>query len=503
MALEDVKGQSIASYISYLKNMKSEELQDILSKETQSYTAEDIKLLEVLKHVDDVRLFINNPGNILGSEITKHGEIAEQFDVLSRNCLRILDGLKDDATFDNVGRTAPEDYIIAGQAVQSKFYNGLNNSLKAILDHNEKYEYFGSDGNSYYVIPKDQFEVIQKILDGDKIVDFNGEPLNLSTLQKAKELINLIEEQTGQPFNEVTKSSAFDYGEPQLGVANKTLDKQEAQYREKIEENRNEIRKKANEDRQVAQDKAQPDFTEASKIAGIAVVFGGGISLGLSIHKKTRSGIRIEDFTEQDWKDVGLDTGKGAIKGGLTGYSIYYLTNIYDIPAPIAGAYTSAAFGILNISNQYRKGEIEADDFIEMSQVVCLDSALNAVGATVGQTIIPIPVLGAVIGSITTNAVSSLAKDLLNKHENELIEQYEREFEIKMQRLDEKHKVIYADIMDRYNKLTDLTVIAFDFNLNNELRLQASIHLAKEWGVKETKILKDCDEIDCFFLEKT
>ncbi len=59
MSFEDVKGQCIAAYVSHLKNLKFEELQallqEILSKETKAYTAEDIKLLEVLIHVDSVR----------------------------------------------------------------------------------------------------------------------------------------------------------------------------------------------------------------------------------------------------------------------------------------------------------------------------------------------------------------------------------------------------------------------------------------------------------------
>ncbi|MBU7006189.1 hypothetical protein [Phosphitispora fastidiosa] len=500
MSLEDVKGQSIGAYVSYLKNLKFEELQallqDILSKEKKAYAAEDIKLLEVLTHVDSVREFISNPGNILGNDETKHGEIAEQFDVLRRNCLRILDGLKADATFDNVGRTAPEDYIVAAHVVQSKFYNGINNTLNAVLKHNGKYEYFGSDGRSYYVIPKDQYEVIQKILNGDKTVDINGQPLRLSTIQKAKELIKLIEEKTNRPFNDVTHSSAFDYSEPQIGEAKQTLDKQETQYKEQSAENKKEIKKKADNDRQIAQEQAKPSFSEASKVAGIAAVFGGGISLGLSIYKKIKSGKKIEDFTARDWKEVGLDTGKGAVKGGVTGYSIYCLRNLYNIPAPIASAYTSAAFGILNVANKYRKGEIEVDDFMAMSQVVCFDSALSAVGAAVGQVIIPIPVLGAVIGSITTSVFSSVAKDVLNKQEIKLIEQYQHELEKKMQSLDEKYKAVYADIIERYKKLKGITNIAFDFELNNELRLQVSIDLAKEYGVEDSKVLKNCCEID-------
>jgi hypothetical protein len=39
----------------------------------------------------------------------------------------------------------------------------------------------------------------------------------------------------------------------------------------------------------------------------------------------------------------------------------------------------------------------------------------------------------------------------------------------------------------------------FDFKLNNELCLQASIDLAREYGVEDSKTLKNCNEINCYF----
>ena len=212
-----------------------------------------------------------------------------------------------------------------------------------------------------------------------------------------------------------------------------------------------------------------------------------------------KAGKKIENFTTQDWKDLGLDTSKGALKGGLTGYSIYYQTNLYNIPAPIASAYTAAAFGVLNIANQYRKGEIEGEEFVEMSQIVCLDSTLNAIGATLGQVVIPIPMLGCIIGGITANVLSSFGKDYLNKRENKLIARYNREFEKKIFLLDEKYKTIYDDIISEYKRLYDITVLAFDFEMNNKLRLQASIELAVEYGVEDSEILKNCVEVDSYF----
>ncbi|MEZ9922079.1 hypothetical protein AB4342_18280, partial [Vibrio breoganii] len=89
---------------------------------------------------------------------TKHGEVAEKIEIAIRNARQALDqnAFKPEeftATFEGVGRTAPEDYIINGIEVQSKFINGINNNLKHVIDHMDKYDHFGRDG-SYYHIPK-------------------------------------------------------------------------------------------------------------------------------------------------------------------------------------------------------------------------------------------------------------------------------------------------------------------------------------------------------------
>lgn len=504
MSIEDVKSQGIGAYIAYLKELNFNKLQaalqNILNNEKNGFTLEEEKLIQVLIHVNEVRDFISKPRNILGNDATKHGEIAEKFDVLQRNCLNILEGLKADATFMDVGRLAPEDYIVDGQAVQSKFLNGLNETLKAVLEHNNKYEYFGADGKSFYVIPKDQFEVIKKTLDGNKMVELDGQPLRLSTIQKTKELVDLIESRTNRSFFDVTKPSQFKYAEVQLGKANQTLENRERQYLDISNEKKNSIIEKAKVEKNVAIIQAKPSFMAATKIAGIASILGGGIALAISVYNKTKSGVKLENFTLQDWKDVGFDAGEGALKGGVTGYSVYFMTNFLKTPAPLASAYTSAAFGIANIANMLRKGEIDFEEFIEMSQIVSLDSAFNALGATIGQSLIPIPILGAIVGSLSINIVSSISKDYLNAYEIGLIDRYQVEYNRKIEELDETNNSLLKEIIRKYEASRDLSELVFDFNVNNDLRLQASISLAKDYGVAESNTLKNCLDVDQYFI---
>jgi len=114
-------------------------------------------LKEALHCLDEVYDFVGTPEHILGSKNTKHGEIAEHTDVAFQNAWNVMNGKSKEASFQNVGRTAPEDYVVAGVKVQSKYINGTSNSLSHVLNHLEKYKdiNFGRDG-SYYVIPKDQ-----------------------------------------------------------------------------------------------------------------------------------------------------------------------------------------------------------------------------------------------------------------------------------------------------------------------------------------------------------
>ncbi|MGQ0439973.1 hypothetical protein ACT4UT_23845, partial [Bacillus sp. B-TM1] len=108
----------------------------------------------------------------MGSDKTKHGEIAEQVEVHVRNAYKILKGMNPLATFDGVGRTAPEDYLINGVPYQSKFINGVINNLTYVLKHMEKYNEFGRDG-SKYMIPKDIYDLVTRLRAGET-VGFRG-----------------------------------------------------------------------------------------------------------------------------------------------------------------------------------------------------------------------------------------------------------------------------------------------------------------------------------------
>lgn len=498
--INNTANQGIGAYVEYINSVRADELQRVLgeisNKLNEELTQQHINLIKALKYVDNVREFVSKPNEILGSELTKHGEIAEQIDVNINNARCVLNGLKERFTFDGVGRTAPEDYLDGVQAVQSKFYNGLNNTLKAVLEHKEKYQYFGSDGQSYYSIPKDYYETIQKILNGENVDNISDR-----TIETAKKLIEEIENQTNRTFNDVVKPSVSNYSDVQLGKVNETLDNEQASLSNQAEANKEASKNNAKENKSKAIDNSGPSMVEAAKVTGVAAAVNGGISFIMSVARKKKESKSITQFTSDDWKDIGIDTGKGAVKGGFSGLSIYTLTNFANTPAPLASAYVSATFGVVSLAKQYKNGEITSSDFIENSQLVCMDSAISAIGAGLGSVIIPVPVLGAVVGSIVANTMSSISKDYLEKKEQELIDEYNRKYMVEIGKLDKEHILILSKIMQEYYILGEITTMAFDFNLNSRLIFEKSIDLANKYNVKEDEILKNKEDIDRFFLD--
>ena len=173
MSKKILDGQLSASIAEAFNNIRLNDLENELTNINDALQdniqAQDINFVEAMQRINAIQRFVDSPERILGSPETKHGEIAEQVEVGITNARQAIKGLADRATFEGVGRTAPEDYIIDGIKVQSKFTNGTNNTLSHVLDHLDKYADsigFGKDGSIYH-IPKDQYKEIMDIL-GDE-----------------------------------------------------------------------------------------------------------------------------------------------------------------------------------------------------------------------------------------------------------------------------------------------------------------------------------------------
>lgn len=475
------------------ENIKIEAITVIEKMLIANGTQQDLNFLKAMDEVGKVRTFIGEPTKILGNQLTKHGEIAEQVEVGIGNAKQLLKGQPNRFTFDDVGRTAPEDYIMDGIKAQSKFINGENNTLSAVIDHLDKYKHinFGRDG-SKYVIPKDFHETINKVMNGEHV-----DNLNYKTINAIKEKVSTIEKMTGKDFNDVVDSSVSTYREIQQGNVVKTI----SQHEQDITDENNLIKKNLEEDaehkKNAARIEGQPNVHEALKVTAISAVFEGTMQTAIAMYQKKKN---LKDYNINDWKEVGFVFGEGAAKGAVRGASVYALTNYAAMSAPLASSFVSASFGVANLYSSYKKGEISAEDMVEQGEILCFDTTLNLLGSTMGQVLIPIPVLGAVIGSISANVLGGIIKEKLDDREKELIRVSKMRYEENRKMLDEKLGREIEKIVKQMMFMWGLSRMAFNYELNALLRFEASQRLAIAHEVPINKILRNEADIDEYFL---
>jgi len=448
--------------------------------EAMKIAAQEAAFSKATEQLEKVREFVANPNNILGSDLTKHGEIAEQLEVGLRNAKSALNHQEMTATFDGIGRTAPADYSIDGVLIQSKFINGVNNNLNHVLEHMDKYESFGRDGSIYH-IPKDTYETVTNIKNGLPVDDLS-EKTKTAVLNKIKE----IEQQSGKSFETVVQPSQLTYSEVQTQKIDETIDKHE----QGLEKENEKLKDKIADDH-------KPSLQGAADAAVIAGAVGGAISLGTSIYSKYREGKNPfkGDFSESDWKEIGITTAKGTAGGAITGAAVYSLTNYASLSAPFAGAMVSAAKGVASLVDDYNEGKITFEEFTDLGLIVCAESAIVGLATAAGQTLIPIPILGAVIGSV---AGRMLAEFITGKSED-IAKRMRKDMDDFMLKVDANYQSIIRSIDKEIDRLGKLTEAAFDLKCNEKLIL-ASANLAKAYGVSEKNIIKNHVELDNFML---
>ncbi|CAZ87629.1 conserved hypothetical protein [Thiomonas arsenitoxydans] len=439
--------------------------------------AQDASFLKSIAEMAKVRDFIGAPEHILGRDNTKHGEIAEQVEVAVRRARDVLGGMEPTATFDGVGRTAPMDYRVGGIDVQSKFINGSNNTLSHVIDHMDRYTNFGRDG-SIYQIQKEQIDQINSVLNG------NTGDLSAKTVQAIRDKVQHIEQLSGKSFDEVVRPSVSDYSEVQVGKINQTIDRHESDLRGQNETLKNQI-----------QARHQPSVAEGFKAAGSAAAVGAAVGFTAKAWVKYREGKNIfkGDFTAEDWEEVGGAALKGGVGGAIAGGAIYVLTNSAELSAPFAGAFVSAAKGVASLVSDYHAGKISMGTLIDNGLFVCSDAALVGICTAAGQTLIPIPVIGAVIGSF--------AGKLLSLFLGSRVQAAQKRLNVELQQFRKavgtKYQSLLEEMDAKFQQLGDLTNVAFDVRLNENL-LANSVALARAYGVPDERLLHCEGELDKF-----
>lgn len=438
---------------------------------------------DALKEVDAVRDFVSSPGQILGSDRTKHGEIAEHVHVAIQRAKDLLHQRPPAASLDGVHRIGPVDYI-DGCAVQSKYYGGLRESLDAVSCHAEKYKDFVTGGGRYD-IPKDQYEQFRELRETGTI-----EAPSARIVRRIERQVESIRQETRRPIEAILAPGEASYDEVQLDRVHETIDDREKGLARENERLKSEVR-----------DEHRASLAGAGKAAAVGALAGGGLGLAAVLWSKYRDGKNAfrGEFTTEDWKEAGVSSLKGAGAGAVSGFSVYVLTSSTRLAAPFAGSVVSALMGVGALLGQREVGEIDDAQFVDLALMVAAESALTCIAAVAGQTFIPVPMLGAFVGSVAGKLVeSALRGSLGDDTEAELLERLQAYETEAIDELDESLRAAVRELDVSFVRLDNLMDVAFDETVNTQMRLAASVWVAESTGVPADRILRSTGDVDAF-----
>lgn len=485
--------QATSAIIEYLKQIRLAELVKTLNKENSN-------LKQALGSIDaaleDCHILIERNR---GGQSGIHGFLAEAAQHGIGNAKEQIEGKQ--GIYEWINDNGEFDLIRNGtEGLQLKFYNGTKGTLNVLKEYLNKYPDFLEKGGKYQ-IPKDLYE---KIVDICNMSSEEAKQLTKNSIPSIKEyefVRTYFESETIQLSD--IEASDLTYAEVQKCAVEDML----KDYKEELEER--------NHERKVQDIKdSRPTAGDHLKAGAIGAGLEGGTTFVLEISKKLKEK-KIKDFTEDDWNDVLKKSGISTVKGGIRGVVVSVITNKSNLPddvaaivkpesikssttpASIANAIVTASFGIAEQAYMFSQKKISEVDFIYNSEVVCLDASVSALSSIIGQTVIPIPVLGALIGNTVGTLMYKVAKDNFNKEQQDIIER----FKLEQEHLDEKLINDYQDAILKLNGELQsyITILENSFDPNIKRAFEGSVDLAFYLGVPTEEILDSKEKIDDYF----
>ncbi len=472
--------QAVAAWIDYLNQVRFTDLINALNR--QNGNLQDA-LDSLRSTMDTIKNNVVEVGR--GGERGMHGFIAEVAEVGIGNARRAIHG--EDRIYDWRNDNGPYDIQIGDALYQMKFVQGGGRfSLNAAAAHLEKYPDYLEQGHKY-MIPKDFYEKVRSLLDLDEVqaskLANSGDGLTRREWQKVKDFFD----QHDISIDDI-EPSQLKYDEVQQVTIVQTMDNEEMSIRKEDERLRNE-----------AYDNSKPTLGQAAQATAVSAAIEGGMSFAMAVAEKIREGKELRDLTSEDWAEIAKASGSGAVKGGIRGASIYALTNFTATPGAVASSLCTASFGVAEQAHRFRNQEIDEVELIRASEIVCLDAAVSALSSAIGQVVIPIPVLGAVIGNTVGTVIYQAAKDNLSDYEQRILAEYEE----RQKRLDAELSAEYERLLGQIREEMSeyICLLEAAFHPDPITALDGSIVLAEALGVPQCEILDTSEKMDSYFLD--
>jgi hypothetical protein len=177
------------------------------------------------------------------------------------------------------------------------------------------------------------------------------------------------------------------------------------------------------------------------------------------------------------------------------------MTNLTHMAAPMAAAMASSTIGMASLVKKYKTGNINMDELITDGQILCLNSGVAALGAAAGQMLIPVPILGPIIGVMAADALWGIIKGNIDENEEVIKVKLDELKRDTMAKIDEAYKEIVDEIFATYQRLGEVMDMAFDVSANIAAWFAGSIELAVAFGVDEDRILRNIEDVNAYFLD--
>ncbi|WP_439691109.1 hypothetical protein ACRQ4B_09070 [Curtobacterium sp. SP.BCo] len=473
--------QAVAAWVNHLNQLRLDALFARLRTQADNL-ADALATVDAALRSIDLEVVARNRGGEKGM----HGFIAEVAEVGVSNARSRV--LGHGAPYEWVNDNGPVDLLRRGVEIQQKFVAaGGRFGLGAISEHLDKYPDFIRNGGKYQ-IPADHYALIRKLHDmpaseASMLVTGEGDGPSYKDWQRVQEFFS-----TGRAGIDSVEPSRLNYADVQRGKYTSTLETEKESLRATDRTRREES---------ILGSRAS--ISEGARAAAVGGVVEGGTTFVMAVITKRRSGRHLKEFTRDDWYEVLGEAGLGTVRGGVRGSSIYALTNITATPAAVASSIVTAAFGVAELANEFRSGALSEVEFIERAEFVSLGAAVSAVASLVGQAVIPIPVLGAVIGTTVGSVMYQSVSDALARRETELVERYAAE----QRELGEQLASDHEQIVEQIRSATSAYVAVLDraFSPDVETALAGSIALAVHVGVAPESVLDSDEKTAAYFLD--
>lgn len=492
-AADNAIAQGIAAYVRYLESMRAAELaatlEEILIGETDELAKVASREARAVLYVDVARLNVEGLVNAnRGGTNGIHGFIAEYAETGVANAERAFAGVRPLTRV--LADNGPADLNVWGRPIQMKFYANPQGELLQSVKYRDMKMMF----------PKDHFEIFDRIMRGDSDIELDGSPLSPRKIDAIRALIEHESAARGESYSKWMRPSKLNYSEVQVNAIGDTLDDKATDLRQRAGDQRQQVRDDSDARRADAVHRAAPSWGEAAKVTSAAAAVQGGVAFATFVYRRRIEGTEIWQFDSEDWCEGGIEAVKGGGKGGITGLSIYGLTQVCQMSAPAAAAVASGTIALAIAVANRRAGKLDDDEFTDLVFCNALESTGAALGAALGQIVIPIPVMGAVMGSIAARVLLGQGKKFLNEAERAAIEQRAAQIGEYVAGLDADLQAEYIRITAKRDYYRDLQKCAFDVSANVKLQLFGTIELARAVGVQEGEILHSVTEADAYFL---